>query len=231
MVIKTPETQIPPLRHGDRLDAEEFFRRYSAMPEVKKAELINGVVYMGSPVRARQHGRPDDTLAALIVPYAAATPGIDSCSNSTVFLGDADQPQPDRLLRRFRGGPCSEDERGYLEGPPELVAEISASSLEDDLGPRFEMYRQVGVSEYLLWAVEENVVYWWRLRDGAYEALSTDDEGVIRSEVFPGLWLDTRALLTHDRAGVMRTLQLGLASPEHADFVRLLATQSSGEGG
>jgi Uma2 family endonuclease len=231
VVIKNPETETPLLHHGDRLNAGEFFRRYSAMPEVKKAELINGVVYMGSPVRARQHGRPDGVIAAFLVNYSTATEGVDYCLNSTLLLDNSNMPQPDQLLRRFEGGTSMENERGYLVGPPELVAEISASSLEDDIGPRFEIYRQAGVGEYLLWSVEENVIHWWRLRDGAYEALSTDDEGVIRSEVFPGLWLDTRALLTHDRAGVMRTLQLGLASPEHAEFVRALATQSSGEGG
>ena len=54
MVAKTTTGSKPPrilpLEHGDHLTREEFERRYEAMPHVRKAELIEGVVYMPSPV-------------------------------------------------------------------------------------------------------------------------------------------------------------------------------------
>ena len=56
--LHRPRGGIPPLENGDRLSLAEFERRYENMPSLKKAELIKGVVLMGSPVRFVQHGRP-----------------------------------------------------------------------------------------------------------------------------------------------------------------------------
>jgi hypothetical protein len=222
MVIPTIAT--PPLRDGERMKADEFFRRYSSMPEVKKAELIQGVVYMGSPVGYDNHGEPHFQLMLWLTTYQAFTSGINGGDNSTVFLDDDNQPQPDVFLRIENGG-TSRRERGYIEGPPELACEIAYSSLDRDSGPRQEMYREAGVSEYLIWRVEEGVFDWLRLRDGAYETLPMDEAGVIHSEVLPGLWLDTRAMIRYDGRAVLLTLQAGLASPEHAEFVRRLNAQ------
>lgn len=45
MVIAASKPSIP-LENGDRLSRFEFEHRYQAMPELKKAELVEGVVYI-----------------------------------------------------------------------------------------------------------------------------------------------------------------------------------------
>jgi Uma2 family endonuclease len=226
MVLKTPEIgfklsdgeAIPPLRDGDRLTASEFHRRYSAMPHIKKAELINGVVRMGSPVREDHHGYPHVCLGGWLGYYLMMTPGLLGGDNNTIQLGDEDEPQPDLQMRIARGGQSHRNERGYVVGPPELVAEVSASSLDRDMGERLDMYRSFGVQEYLIWRVEEGDFLWHRLREGVYELLPLDEAGVIRSEVFPGLWLDTRAMLEGRGPDLFATLQRGMASEEYRAF-------------
>src|SRR5437667_6891738 len=92
-----PGRSTPPLQSGDHLSAREFLRRFEAMPEVKKAELINGIVYMGSPVRIDQHGEPDNLIQTWLGSYSVATPGVKAATNSTTRLGPDDVPQPDGL--------------------------------------------------------------------------------------------------------------------------------------
>jgi Uma2 family endonuclease len=225
MVIKTPA--LEPLRDGERLNAAEFFARYEAMPDVKKCELIQGVVYMGSPVSV-DHSEPHGSLAGWLGAYRFVTPGLALGDNGTVRLGDDDQPQPDLYLRIRSRGTCETNADRYVVGPPEFVCEIARSSVDRDTGVRFEMYREAGVSEYLVWRVDDGAFDWWRLRDGIYEALPADEAGIIRSEVFPGLWLDTAAMLRDDCPKILATLQAGLASPEHAAFVQKLTTTSGG---
>jgi Uma2 family endonuclease len=232
MVVKIPETTISPpdggaiepLRDGDRMNAEEFFRRYSAMPEIKKAELINGVVYMASPVSTFRHGQPHGRLASVLGQYEFLTHGLFFGDNATILLGDSDQPQPDLFIGIRSGGQCRFNDRGYPLSAPELVAEVSASSIERDSGPRFEMYRSFGAQEYILWAVDEQRIYWYRLRGDVYELLPMDEEGVIRSEVFPGLWLNARAMLEQRGADVYATLHSGMATEEYRHFKASLRT-------
>jgi Uma2 family endonuclease len=150
--------------------------------------------------------------------YAGFTRGVWSYPNSTVILGDDDQPQPDHTLRILDGGSSHLSERSYTVGPPELVAEVSFTSLRNDVGIRREMFQRHGVQEYLVWRVEEQTFAWWRLLDGEYVEIEADSHGVLRSEVFPRLWLDTRAMIGDDVPGILATLNAGLASPEHADF-------------
>jgi Uma2 family endonuclease len=123
------------LRAGDRLTRDEFERRYAAMPTVKKAELIEGVVYMGSPVRYEQHGAPEQALAAWLSFYRAVTPGLGAAGNTTLRLDLDNEPQPDLLLRipERVGGRSRVTADGYLEGAPELVVEVAASSTSYDL--------------------------------------------------------------------------------------------------
>jgi Uma2 family endonuclease len=232
MVVKIPEATIlpsdggaiEPLRDGERMNADEFFRRYSSMPEVKKAELINGVVYMASPVAYVRHANPHLWLGNFLGQYGLATPGILAGDNGTVMLGDADQPQPDLFLGNPVEGRCRLNDRGYVIGAPELVAEVSASFVTRDSGPRFEMYRSFGVQEYLIWVVDEERFDWYRLRNEVYEILPRDDAGIIRSEVFPGLWLDTRAMLESDWGNMVATLQNGMATEEYQRFAASLRT-------
>jgi Uma2 family endonuclease len=216
---------VLPLEHGDRLDRDEFERRYDSMPALKKAELLRRQVYMPSPVRHRQHGRPHLTLSAWIGAYLAATPGTDAGDNSTVRLGPDDEPQPDVHLRipRELGGRSFVGIEDYIEGAPELAVEVASSSVSYDLHVKLDVYREFGVREYLVWRVRDAVMDWLALRGDRYEPLTPGEDGTLRSEIFPGLWLDPTALIEGDAARVLAVLQQGVASPEHAAFVERLA--------
>jgi Uma2 family endonuclease len=216
--------EVPPLEPGDHLTRDEFERRYEAMPNLKKAELIEGVVYMPSPVRHRRHGRPNLHLAAWVGHYEAATPGVEGADNTTARLDVENEPQPDVLLLidPARGGQARISADDYVEAAPELVAEVAASSASYDLHTKLDVYRRNGVREYLVWRVLERAVDWFVLRGGRYEPLAPGPDGILRSEVFPGLWLDPAALLGGDLARVLAVVQQGTASAEHAAFVARL---------
>ena len=215
---------IPPLENGDVLTRAEFERRYEAMLHLKKAELIEGVVYVPSPVRHRYHGHQHTQLIGWLVQYEANTPGVEASDNVTVRLDLDNEPQPDALLfiDPACGGHVLIDAEGYIEGAPELVAEVASSSASYDLHAKLRVYRRNGVREYLVWRVLDQEIDWFVLRAGQYERLLLDAEGLYRSEVFPGLWLDPAALLRGDLATVLAVVQRGLASPEHAAFVMRL---------
>jgi hypothetical protein len=220
--------QIPPLEPGDRLTRDEFERRYEAMPQGIKAELLEGVVHMPSPTRFRRHGRPHSHLITWLGYYESGTPGVATGDNSTTRLDIDNEPQPDAvlLIDPARGGQAHISADDYIEDAPEFVAEVTASSVSIDLHTKFQIYQRSGVREYLVWRVLERAVDWFVLRSGQYERLVPDTQGVLRSEVFPGLWLDTAALLRGDIAAVLTTVQQGLASPEHRAFVARLHPSS-----
>jgi Uma2 family endonuclease len=220
------------LENGAHLSAAEFLRRYEAMPEVKKAELVNGIVYMASPVRYEQHAEPDSLMQTWLGNYAIATPGVKSATNSTTRLGPDDVPQPDALLRIIpeRGGQTRLDEKGYLLGAPELVVEIAASTSSLDAREKHASYRRAGAREYLLWRTVDEGIDWWAFEDDEYRLLPAGADGVVRSRVFPGLWLDTVALMAGDGPRLMAKLQEGLQSPEHAAFVAELQKRAGVSG-
>jgi Uma2 family endonuclease len=215
--------RIPPLENGDRLTRPEFERRYAAMPHVKKAELIEGVVYMPSPV-SDEHAAPHFDVIGWLAYYRAATPGISGGDNGTLRLDLDNEPQPDAFLRirAEHGGQARVDEDGYISGAPELAAEVARSSVSIDLHAKLHVYRRNGVREYLVWRIDDQAIDWFVLREGRYEPLAPTAEGLYQSEVLPGLWLDVAALLRGDLATVFQTLQRGLDSPEHAAFVHRL---------
>jgi Uma2 family endonuclease len=210
---------VPPLREGDRLSAAEFERRYDAMPDLKKAELLDGVVYMGSPVSTLRHGSPHSLLLGWLVNYWVATPGTLPSDNGTVRIDDKNVPQPDALLMIQREGHSRLDERGYVAGGPELVAEVAGGRTDSILREKKKTYRRAGIREYILWHVEDGEVEWFSLNGSRYVKLRAGRDGIHRSIVFPGLWLDVAALVRIDGPEVMRVLSLGLVSPEHAAFV------------
>jgi Uma2 family endonuclease len=214
----------PILESGDHLTRTEFERRYSAMPHVKKAELLEGIVHMPSPVRHSRHGGPFISLAGWLWSYQSQTPGVSAGGNSTVRLDMDNEPQPDALMFVLPeyGGRVVLSEDDYIEGAPEFVAEIAASTVSIDLHAKLNVYRRNQVQEYLVWRVEDSAVDWFVLREGVYEKLSLLD-GIYRSEVFPGLWLDAEALVREESQRVFRVLQEGLARSEHAAFVDRLA--------
>jgi len=218
----------PPLETGDHLSRAEFERRYEASPEVKKAELIEGVVYMAAAVRFEQHGHPHMRINTWLGVYEALTPGVSAGDNTTVRLDNDNELQPDALLRleTALGGRSRIGEDDYLEGPPELIVEIAASSAAYDLHAKRRVYQRNGVQEYVAVQMYEQRVDWFVLREGVYEALEADEAGVLRSETFPGLWLDAEALLSGDLATVLEVLHAGVASEEHTTFVARLRTDS-----
>ena len=225
----TLENGVPPLENGDRLTRDEFERRYAAMPHLKKAELIEGVVYVPSPVRYRHHGAPHALLITWLGQYAAGTPGVGVSDNSTVRLDLDNEPQPDALLLidPACGGQTRFSSDDYIEGSPELVAEVASSSVSYDLHAKLHVYRRNGVREYIVWRVLEQAIDSFVLRAGQYERVPVDANGLLRSEVFPGLWLDPGALLRGDLATVLASVQQGLDSPEHATFVARLHPPST----
>jgi Uma2 family endonuclease len=215
----------PPLNPGDRLTRAEFERRYMAYPEIKKAELIEGVVYMPSPVRHPQHSRPHARIVAWLGLYWANTPGTDVGDNATVRLDFENEVQPDAILRlsEQKGGLSHVAADNYLEGPPELIVEVAASSAAYDLHDKRRVYARNGVPEYLVVQMYEEEISWYVLREGVYETLPADEQGIIRSQQFPGLWLDTAAFWGNDLAAMLTTLQEGLKTAEHATFLQQLA--------
>lgn len=219
------DNALPPLENGDRLTRTEFESRYNAMSNLKKAELIEGVVYVPSPVRHRQHGSLHAHLLGWLVQYAASTPGVEVSDNSSIRLDMDNEPQPDALLLidPARGGQSRFSTDGFIEGAPELVAEVAASSASYDLHGKRHVYRRNGVQEYLVWRVLDGEIDWFVLRAGQYEKLTLQADGLLRSEIFAGLWLDPAALLRGDLATVLAAVQQGMVSPEHSAFVRRLS--------
>ncbi|HBI42421.1 MAG TPA: Uma2 family endonuclease [Planctomycetales bacterium] len=220
----------PPLENGDRLTRIEFERRYEAMPRVKKAELIEGVVHMPSPVRIERHSRPNSRLNGWLLFYEAGTIGVATGCDATTRLDTDNEPQPDGVLyiEPAFGGQVRISADDYIEGAPELAVEVAASNVSIALNAKMNVYRRTGVREYIVWRVLDQEIDWFVLRDGRYDRLRPDAEGVYRSEIFPGLWLDTAALLRGDIAGMLATVQRGIASPEHGAFVDRLNAASGG---
>jgi Uma2 family endonuclease len=223
--------RTPPLESGDRLNRYEFERRYNAATDIKKAELIEGVVYVASALRHEQHGKPHSRVVTWLGVYQALTPGVDSSTEPTVRLDLDNEPQPDAVLsiQPSAGGQIRLSEDGYIEGAPELIVEIAASSVAIDTGSKKQAYRRNGVREYVIWQSYENQLEWFQLVEGDYVRLMPDQDGIIRSQVFPGLWLAVNDLLASNMVSVLEVLQAGVRSLEHQAFVQQLIAQ--GEGG
>lgn len=219
--------QVPPLDSGDRLTRAEFERRYHLHPELKKAELIEGVVYVASPVRIKQHSVPHARIMAWITQYWVATPGILIADNGTYRLDEENEPQPDVSVWIEREGNAQIDDDDYLVGAPELLIEVATSTASIDLGAKKEAYMRRGVQEYLVLQVYEQKTTWFTLRDGVYQEIEADAEGMLRSVVFPGLWLDPQKYWAGDVAGVLAVLQRGMATPDHATFLKMLASRKN----
>ena len=148
------------------------------------------------------------------MPYAANRPNVEASDNATVRLDLDNEPQPDLVLFKV-GTPdaqASISADDYIEGAPEFVVEIASSSAAYDLNQKKAAYRRNGIREYLAWVVGENRVVWWKLTNGEYEEMSADADGILKSEVFPGLWLDAASLLKGDAKSVLECLNTGLAA-------------------
>jgi Uma2 family endonuclease len=210
------------LHSGDRMSRAEFHRIYEQMPEDFKAELVGGIVYVASPLGI-EHATNHLPLGSVLLAYEGATPGVQSGNNGTIILSDVAEPQPDlflRILPEF-GGQSKTSEDGYVEGPPELVAEIAYSTRALDLHAKRNDYARYGVREYLVVSLKERQLKWFDLQ--ADKELAVDTDGICRVRTFPGLWIHADGLLQRNHQQLMATLQQGLQTPEHAEFVKRLA--------
>jgi Uma2 family endonuclease len=224
---------LPPLVEGQRLDQPTFHARYEAMPSGTRAELIDGVVYMPSPV-GPPHGRAQVPVIVWLDYYAEQTPGLEVMDNATTVLGKKSEPQPDALLRILSEfGGQTRIEKKLLTGPPELITEVSHATRYVDLGPKLKDYQKAGVLEYVVRALEPDQVFWFVREGETLVERPLGEDGLYRSTSFPGLWLDPLALLQGDRRRLRAVVDLGCATPEHAEFVAQLAAfrdQAQGQG-
>lgn len=223
----TPKATIPVLEQGDHLTWEEFERRWDAMPDLKNAELIEGVVYMSSPVRVRKHGVPHTHMLGWVFVYTAGTPEIQAADNATFHISRKNAPQPDIALwiNSDCGGKAFVNASDYLEGSPELLIEIASSTVSYDLHDKKRRYERSGVKEYIVWRVLDAAIDWFVLENGKYKVAPPDADGIIESRTFAGLRLNVAAMLAGDLARVLADLQMGINSPEHAAFVEQLQTK------
>ncbi len=223
VVHKHEPATVPPLVAGQQLDRATFHDRYEQMPAGTRAELVGGVVYMPSPL-SLDHGGTNHWVDVWLDYYTEYTHGLSIELNASALLDDEGEPQPDLLSRILPewGGRARESD-GYLEGPPEMVVEIARSSRRFDLGPKYLDYERAGVLEYIVVGLEPDEVYWHLRRDHRFARVPADADGLYRSAVFPGLWLDPAALFAGDRRRLREVVDQGLATPEHAAFVAKLA--------
>ena len=200
----TIETVLP-LESGDRLTRAEFHRRYSAHPEIKRAELVDGVVYVASPTRHKQHGKQHGIVVTWLGNFALRTPGVESSANATVFLSADTEVQPDACLFRVlpTGSGARITDEGYIAGVPDLIVEVAASSASYDLHDKRRVYEREGVPEYLVWRILEGGFDWLRLHEGVYQRVQPDADGIIESSGFPGLRLNGVRLLAGDYAAAL----------------------------
>ena len=233
VVLETPRTRTKrskpirplPLENGDRLTRTEFERRYDAMPKLRKAELIEGVVQMPSPIRIK-HQVADGAILFWLGAYVALTPCLQFGGDGSVRLDADNEVQPDALLRieEACGGQSRVAADGFIEGAPELVVEISGSSASYDLHTKMHVYRRAGVREYIVWRVYDRALDWFVLEEGRFVAqTTTDDQGILSSRVFPGLRLPVMAMRDGKLAEVLAAVQQGVQTPEHARFVTALS--------
>ncbi len=220
-ILKPAAAPTPPLENGDHLTRCEFERRFDATPGLKKAELIEGKVYVAPPVSHGGHSRPHADIVTFLGVYRSMTSGVTGGDNGSLKLDLDNMPQPDAylLIEPTSGGQAKIDADDYVTGAPELISEIAATTATYDLYEKLRVYRRNGVKEYIVWRTFDRAIDYFILRDGDYQRLDPDATGLLRSQTFPGLWLDPASLIVGDLATVLQKLQQGLSSQEHQAFV------------
>lgn len=210
--MTTAPPHLPVLESGDRLTREEFHRRYSLRPDIRRAELVLGVVYVASPVRSDLHGDPVGLVSFWLNAYAVDMPDLRDSTDGTVLIRPDTELQPDVFLywNPPRGHGARLNPNGYITGTPDLIVEVAASSASYDLHDKKETYRIAGVPEYIVWRTVDGVIDWFRLRDGNYQSVEPDEQGTIESSTFPGLRLNLPAMIAGNRRRLL--VDLGVTS-------------------
>ena len=228
-VQKRPAPYVPPFQSGDVMDQGAFHALYQTTPPGFRAELIGGVVFMPSPV-TRRHSAPHGKLGTWLGMYAAETDGTESLPDATMILSQDSEPQPDLSLIIVPeiGGQTEVSSEDYLIGAPELAIEIAHSTASIDLHSKKWSYERYGVREYIVVETKTQTVHWFIRRADKFVLLKSDADGLFKSRVFPGLWLDPDALFERSAKRLLAALQLGLATPEHAKFAAKLAKKLGG---
>lgn len=218
------DPKIPSLQNGDHLTLEEFERRYENMPDLKKAELINGVVFMPPPISGPSHSFQHADVMFWLGAYRGKTPGIRPADNASLILPDRTEVQPDAmvLIEPKSGGAIQFGKKGQVLGLPELAVEVSYNSVSYDLHVKLDAYRAAGIPEYLVLRTADSAADWFVLRNGQYQRLACGTDGIFRSIVLPGLWLEPAALFSGENERLLDLVRQGAATPEHAAFVRQL---------
>lgn len=206
------------LRNGDHMSQSEFHEIYEKMPIEYMAELIDKTVYVSVPL-GRPHGKKHVHVSTLFGLYEASTPGVEAYDSVSVILSNSDEVQPDLMLRILprHGGRTSDGYDGYVYGAPELVLEVAHSSRSIDLHAKRTRYMEAGVIEYIVICLKPASVHWFLLAQG--EILKPDEDGVLKSNVFPGLWMSAELLLKGGIKNSVSLLNQGLQSSQHASFV------------
>ena len=217
---------VPPFEDGDVMDQPTFHALYLETPKGFRAELIEGVVQMPSPVQ-RRHAQPSRKVSQWLGAFADATEGTDAFNEITAILAKDSEPQPDHSLIVLpeAGGQTSVSSEDYVIGAPELALEVSNTSVLIDLHAKKQMYDKYGVREYIVVETKRRVVHWFVRRVDQFVPLKVDADGILKSKCFPGLWLESSALFDRSAARLLTTLKLGLATPEHAKFAAKLQSK------
>jgi Putative restriction endonuclease len=228
---KTSPRDCAELHSGDRMTRAEFHRVYEQTPDKFKAELIGGIVYVSSPL-GLDHATGQPALTMVATAYAFRTPGVQVCDNTTIFLGEDEEPQPDLSLRVLpeyggRSRTIKKKKKSYVSGPPEWIGEVAHSSRAIDLHLKKLSFQSNHVQEYLVMCVEERELRWFDLQ--ADKELQPDADGVFRMRSFPGLWIHGEGLFAKDYFRLMNALEQGMDTSEYAAFVKRLAAQHAGK--
>lgn len=222
--------ELPLLEAGAHIDQPTFHQRYLQSPRELRAELIQGVVFVPSPTRFA-HSSMHARIVHWLGEYVAHTPGTDFCDNASVILDGQNELQPDALLllSPVCGGRLHKDADDTLRGIPELIVEIASSSEAHDLFEKKDVYERAGVPEYIVVTLRTPAVHWFEWTSEGYSTIPPEEDGSLRSRVFPGLWLPAQGSLLDNHARRLEVLRAGLASEEHTNFVSQLSSRMARE--
>jgi hypothetical protein len=223
-VTTPPKRFVPPFENGDRLDQKTFHDLYERTPFRFRAELVDGIVYLKIPKPVRLRRRPRLSLSVWLGAYEAETEGVQIAMHATNILIDRNETHPYQtvIVDPALGGRTSINADDFVEGGAELLVEIAERSCSLPYHKKFEQYQKANVREYIIVNLESRNFNWFTNTANGFQPIKPNADGIMKSRVLPGLWLDREATLNDNNKRVRAVLDSGLASPEHAKFVTKL---------